>query len=398
MLPAYELGAPSGGYMKIKTKTILSLCFVLLCVFCAVAETRKCFVCENEIKLGDQAFYEDNHRTGSTNYYCTNCAHLPHHCFVCGANVAATSKELPDGRYLCPHDAAEVVRSDEESKQICKDVVDDINRQFARWMDFPSTNALVSIGNSLFLNNLVSSSGAKGVCEGTYGATVSNPMNDGSVIHSIAILSDILKPQIMATCAHEFTHAYIGQNKIRTNRKPKMINEMEEAFCELVSYKYMETKGETVQLQAIEKNGYTKGKFKVLLEADRKYGFNAVLEWIKGGEDEELTLDHLERIRAVNGATAPPSDDLYANLIVGSSTKATPQLAATNLVLKSISGAGNHRFAMINSTTFEPMEKAKVRLGATNVLVQCLEIKDASVIIHVDGTKDNQTLALTSAN
>ncbi len=52
---------------------------------------------------------------------------------------------------------------------------------------------------------------------------------------------------------------------------------------------------------------------------------------------------------------------------------------------------------MINNTTFETMEKAKVRLGQTNVVVRCLEIRNDSVMIQVEGATEKQQLFLKSA-
>ena len=41
------------------------------------------------------------------------------------------------------------------------------------------------------------------------------------------------------------------------------------------------------------------GQIQVLLEADRKYGFNTIVEWIKNGEDNTIDLANLDRIRFV---------------------------------------------------------------------------------------------------
>ncbi len=76
---------------------------------------------------------------------------------------------------------------------------------------------------------------------------------------------------------------------------------------------------------------------------------------------------------------------------------ARPEVGPSTLMLKSISGSGKNRFAMINNTTFETMEKARVRLGQTNVVVRCLEIRNDSVTIQVEGSAEKQQLFLKSA-
>ncbi len=110
----------------------------------------------------------------------------------------------------------------------------------------------------------------------------------------------------MATCAHEYTHAWMGQN-VRQGRLGAIDKDTVEGFCELVAYKYMESRNETAEMNQISKlNSYTRGKIKVLIAADAAYGFNAVVDWIMGGEDTTLEMASLERVRAVNGATLPP--------------------------------------------------------------------------------------------
>ena len=43
---------------------------------------------------------------------------------------------------------------------------------------------------------------------------------------------------------------------------------------------------------------------------------------------------------------------------------------------------------------FGANESGKVRVGKTNVVVHCLEIRDGSVIIEVDGSQEKQELSL----
>jgi hypothetical protein len=65
--------------------------------------------------------------------------------------------------------------------------------------------------------------------------------------------------------------------------------------------------------------------------------------------------------------------------------------------LKGISGSGQHRFALINNATLETMERGRVRVGQTNVMVQCLEIHDQSVTIQIEGSKEKKQLFLRNA-
>lgn len=103
-------------------------------------------------------------------------------------------------------------------------------------------------------------------------------------------------------------------------------------------------------------------------------------------------MDNLERIRAMRDHRFVPAAETPA-LIYGASI-ATP--VPDTLVLKGISGSGQRRFALINNTTFEPMEKEKVRVGQSTVTVNCLEIGKDYVTIQVNGTPEKKQLFLHS--
>jgi hypothetical protein len=64
------------------------------------------------------------------------------------------------------------------------------------------------------------------------------------------------------------------------------------------------------------------------------------------------------------------------------------------LTLKGISGAAGHKLALINDATLAPMERSKVRVGQTNLMVRCLEIRAQSVVIQVGDSKERQELFL----
>jgi hypothetical protein len=76
------------------------------------------------------------------------------------------------------------------------------------------------------------------------------------------------------------------------------------------------------------------------------------------------------------------------------STRSTPVVVNTNtsvkaptvsLTLQGISGTLERRFALINGRTFEVGEEAEVSAGKSRVHVHCLEIKEDSVTIEVEG-------------
>ena len=67
---------------------------------------------------------------------------------------------------------------------------------------------------------------------------------------------------------------------------------------------------------------------------------------------------------------------------------------AVQLALKGISGPANRRFALINNQPLAAGETAYVRIASGQVKVHCLEIRDDSVIISVEGDPEQKELRL----
>ena len=66
----------------------------------------------------------------------------------------------------------------------------------------------------------------------------------------------------------------------------------------------------------------------------------------------------------------------------------------TNLVLKSITGSKGRRFALLNNQTFGAGETARVKLEDKEVQVRCVEIRDHSVVVAVDGQSGQREIQL----
>ena len=101
--------------------------------------------------------------------------------------------------------------------------------------------------------------------------------------------------------------------------------------------------------------------------------------------------------RAAGLTDQPPRGvrDEDAPLFSGAPTGPAPKYK--ELTLKSISGAGAKRLALINNATLAAGETGKVRLGAGDVKIRCEEIRDASVIVTVDGKLPRRELHLAPA-
>jgi hypothetical protein len=82
-----------------------------------------------------------------------------------------------------------------------------------------------------------------------------------------------------------------------------------------------------------------------------------------------------------------PVEPLWQRTIV-------PTPVPNTLVLRNLSGTGNRRLALVNNQTLAKGEETRVRIGKTNVNVQCLEIRDRSVVLRVGGRTEPMELFL----
>jgi hypothetical protein len=370
---------------------ILFCLMLFALVFGVRAEDVKCAVCGQPIQ--DHFFTVFDRVEGTKKKICESCDQIKEHCFICDMPVKDGFKTLVDGRYICARDVKNVIESEAEAKEICHGVRDGLDRLLSRFMDFPDDNVQLSIVDKFRLENLFHARGYESACVSYFGATTSNPLPNGKYRHTIDILSYIDKPRLMAVCAHEYTHTWVAEN-VKLARRRVLDKNTHEAFCELVAYKYMESLNEDGQMESIRRNHYTVGQIEVLLAADAKYGFNTVVDWIKDGEDNTITMENLDRIRYVKDEVPKPRPDAipaYAYV-----APVAPKVVPNTLMLKGISGTGQRRFALINDATLETMERARVRVGQTNVIVRCLEIRTNSVIIEIAGAREKKELFIST--
>jgi hypothetical protein len=191
----------------------------------------------------------------------------------------------------------------------------------------------------------------------------------------------------MSACAHEYGHAWMEENTI----KDRLLDaDAIEGFCELLAWKITGDRGERLERELIRENKYTRGQIDVFIEAEQNYNFYPVMKWVIAGADAKFTLSNTARVLKL---AEDPLDTGAA--FAWPPPQAVAQTGPDKLVLKSISGAGKRRLALINGATLGLNETAKVRVGTSNVVVKCLEIRDASVILHVAGTTNRTELSLT---
>lgn len=162
-----------------------------------------------------------------------------------------------------------------------------------------------------------------------------------------------------------------------------------EGFCELVAYLLLTAQGEQTATAEIRSNGYTRGHIDLFIEAESRFGFNEIVDWMKYGEDDSLRADDLTRARAVVSTARDhaPAGPVYV-------ASSAPARTFDQLTLQGVTWSKTQPMATINGQTFEPRDEVKVRLGDTNITVRCLSISEDSVVVQAAGSNESQTLKL----
>jgi hypothetical protein len=201
-------------------------------------------------------------------------------------------------------------------------------------------------------------------------------------------LSGLPLASFQATIAHEYTHAWINEN-LSAKRKQGLSQDANEGFCELVSYRLMDSQNEEAQKRLIKLNAYTRGQIHLFLEAEQTYGMNDMVDWMKYGTADRLAADDLRRIHDVElpSLAAGPATNLPAYGLKFASIPDT-------LVLKGISWVQPRPVAMINNRTLGVNEQGRVRVGKTNVVIRCLAIRPDAVRIQIIGSGEERELRL----
>jgi hypothetical protein len=142
-------------------------------------------------------------------------------------------------------------------------------------------------------------------------------------------------------------------------------------------------------------NQYTRGQIHLFIEAERRYGFADVLDWVRYGNTAFLAADRLQDVRDVTMPDAPPPTPVSEILFIPAARVETPR--AASLELTSITIAPRLSIATINGRTFGVNEQRKVPLGGSNVVVRCLIIEPDAVLIERTDTGTQERLELQKA-
>jgi len=360
----------------------------LVALFCLSLTARgdNCAFCGRPI-YGGTIFLLTDKVTGEKKEACADCAKLPT-CSICGLPVKDDGVQLTDGRWLCARDAKTVVLKAADVEQICGQVKDDLDRLFARFTSFPA-NVDVAVIDRVDVDSMFNTEGNTFESPDLLGFL--RPVTVGDrTRYKLSVLTGMPLAQVKETCAHEYSHAWVNEN-VPKERRARLGRDAEEGFCELVGYLLMDSQNEQVEKKRVLENHYTRGQVQLFIEAEQRFGFEDVLDWMKYGESSQLAEGHVEELRDVK---MPSAKSVAASPAVFTGTKPGPKSAPAPVTIK-LEGIlwGKRPVAVINGHSFMANDLEKVQLGNTNVMVRCLEIGEKSVRIqNVDSGKEQVLL------
>jgi hypothetical protein len=320
--------------------------------------------------------------TNEKKLICSDCIRLPR-CAICGLPVKEGGVQLPDGRYLCARDARTAVVKADDAERICAQVKDDLDRLFSRFTVFPA-NVDVSVIDRIDVDSMYNPVGNDFESPNLLGCLHPETVNNATR-YKMRLMTGLPLAELKATCAHEYSHAWVGEN-VPKERRARLGRDAEEGFCELVAYLLMDSQSEKGQKKFILQNHYTRGQIDLFIEAEKRYGFDQVLDWMKYGVAEQLEEGHVDALRDVK---MPPAKTVAVNPAIYHNTN-PPAPAPATIKLQGVLW-GNQPVAIVNGRSFFAQELNQVKIGGTNVTIRCLEIREKSVRIqNVDSGKEQE--------
>jgi hypothetical protein len=353
---------------------ILSL---LLCrVTSAWADPDHCAICGSVFSYPATIYTTTDKVTHDKVFLCYTCASCPNECYICGLPVRANYLTLADGRFLCARDGKTAILDETKAREICEDVVEKLDRMFSRFLTLPSTNVEVALVDRVNLYEEFTVAGNDFECPDVLGY-IRSKTNHGTFQHSISLMSALPRAEFQATCAHEYSHAWVFEN-VPSERRKTLSSDSHEGFCELVAFLLMDSLHEEEQKKIMLRNTYTRGQIDLFIEAEKRFGFNDVLDWMRWGVNGRLNAANLEDLRNVEMPRPKAAPATKITFYVEQ-----PTAVPNTLLLRGISSSKSQPRALINDHTFAAGESAKVRVGTTNVLVRCLAVEGHSARIQI---------------
>ena len=308
-----------------------------------------------------------------TNNICVDCEKLETRCSVCGLPVKENFGKTKDGRFLCKTDLPNTVLTEEEGRRLFDQAVTDLDALSEGQLRLRSPQVNVQMLFHLdFTESQASGKSASPLHR--LGFSMSRPAGNGFT-HNVVLLSGQLRGLTLSTCAHEYGHLWINENR-PANRtiEPDSL----EAICELLGYKLATRRGDTNELARIRRNPYTNGRIIPALDLEAREGLAAVLNWVRNGTAASLGSNSAP---VVTIATPAAPAELRP-----------PPPPAVKLELRSLVRTAKRTFAVINGERFELGTEIALLVGGQRRRVRLESAQENAVVVTVDGQP--QTLRL----
>ena len=366
-------------------KTLLLLLGLLGLVIAAGAQSpRRCTACGTAASAGWFTF--NSPTLGDKQPVCESCTKLADQCAICRMPVRPNARKLDDGRFFCERDHRSGVFDLNEARRIFEEARREAAGILFSYGTPPDRNITVSLVSGTELKKALETLPSVHGSEGTLGLTHSQWNARKQFTHRISLINGLPANHLAAVCAHEYTHAWLAEN-LPADRK--LEKDTAEGFCELIAYKVMTRRRDEQQKKLILDNAYTRGQVNAFVEAEEQHHFHRIVKWVQTGVDDALFQTNRAQV-----LTLRPDEEPAA--FVWPPPEAVRTKVPDTLTLKGISGSPSRRFALINDATLTKNEEAKVRVGSTNVLVRCLDIRAASVVIQIKGATQPTELFLAN--
>jgi hypothetical protein len=355
------------------------LALLFICV-AFVAQADVCAICGQEIH--GTVYLVTDRVTGEKVEVCSTCIQLPR-CYICGLPVK-DGTQLPDGRWLCTRDANTAVLNPDDILHTFSYVQDDLNKMYSRYTSFPA-NVDASVIDQINVDTVMGSGSVEN--SDVLGYTLPS-QSDSQKRYKIGLLTGQSQAQLEEVCAHELSHAWVGEN-VSPERHARIERDTEEGFCEMMGYLYVDSKGEEQEKKRVLANAYTRGQVNLFIEAEQQYGFDEILDWMQYGVAGRLEEGHLDEVRNVK----MPASGNMPRPAAFTPRASLPPTAPATLQLQGIMW-GSMPSAIINGHPFFAGDEASVRVGQAKALIRCITIGKTTVRIKNAETGQVQDLSL----
>jgi hypothetical protein len=274
-----------------------------------------------------------------------------------------------DGRFICKFDKPNAVLDVEAAREIFENTRRDVTDLYGQSFLLKYPDVTVNMFDVDYWSEKGQTNGLDKL-----GFASTRRMPSGQCTHEVVMLSGELRDEMVATAAHEYTHLWISENRAEGRT---IDTDTVEAICELTAYKLMQKKNLPAMQKKILENPYTHGKIKTLIEIEQQSDTDYVLDWVKRGKTTTLEEDTGFSART----TLPAAPFSYA-----------PPVLPQGLQFKGLITIGKDRQAVINGVAFTAGDQKQIKLRNKTVLIHCREIRDAAVVVEINGSPERMTL------